>query len=192
MLIIISSWLQKTFKALCSVQHENTEIRKEISALPKRPTDGNGLLLWSSCRNSSPYSTNWITWFVFSLLIHDILRSDIFLKGFHACVVAIFAIFLNSNAFFVKFPSFTQISVLYCLQKTLIKHMVFFQIVSLIADVVKGYICFFNFPAGNLIHYCRFCIKTINITNDISVYNALPCKKCAWRVSLRMKHDNCH
>lgn len=112
MLIIISSWLQKTFKALCSVQHENTEIRKEISALPKRPADGNGLLLWSSCRNSSPYSTNWITWFVFSLLIHDILRSDIFLKGFHACVVAIFAIFLNSNAFFVVSFIYTDFSLI--------------------------------------------------------------------------------
>lgn len=78
--------------------------------------------------------------------------------------------------FFVTFSSFTQISILHCLHKTLIKHIVFVQIISLAEDTVNGYICFSNFPAGNLIHYCRFYIKTVNITNDISVYNALPCK----------------
>lgn len=62
-----------------------------------------------------------------------------------------------------------------CLHKTLKKHTVFLQIISLAEDIVNGYICFFNFPAGNLIYYCRFYIKTVNITNDISVYNAMPC-----------------
>lgn len=77
--------------------------------------------------------------------------------------------------FFVIFPSFTRISILHCLHKAFIKHTVFLQIISLAEDIVNGYICFFNFPAGNLIYYCRFYIKTVNITNDISVYNALPC-----------------
>lgn len=169
MLIIKSSWHQKACKVICSSQHQNMEIRKEISALPKRPTGGNGVLIWSSCRNRSPYSTKWITWFVLTFWIHDVLWSDIFFNRFHTCVVAIVANLLNSNAFFVTFPSFMQISVLHCSQKTPINQY-FFQ------NKVKDYICFFNFPAGNLIYYCSFCIKTRNTINEISVYNALPCK----------------
>lgn len=176
MLIIISSWLQKAFKVLCSSQHQNTEIRKEISALTKRPVDGNGVFIWSRCRNRSPYSTNWITWFVFSFLIHDILLSDIFSKGFHTRVVAIFANLLNSNGFFCYLSFiYTDFNLTLLTENSHKTHSIFSNNIFP-GRYSKRLYLFIQFPAGNLIHYCRVCIKSINSTNDISVYNALSCK----------------
>lgn len=145
MLIIISVWPQKAFKVLCSSQQQNRKIRKEISALLKRPADHDGALIWSSCRNYniSPYNNKQIIWFVFLLLIPDIHL--IFYKV--SCLTSnpMCKSFKFKRIFFVTFPSFTQISILHCLYKTLIKHTVFPQIISLAEDIVNGCICFFNF-----------------------------------------------